>query len=110
MDKTEQLIRLMIDKQNKHNKFVKIVISLIFITLLFTSYIICVNIALSERKTDYRYFNLTRSLEDINNVHIDTYDGSAYKTIEDLNNVTTKRKDNETRKTYYKKFIKIITN
>lgn len=29
-----------------------------------------------EKKIDYRYFNLTRSLEDIHNVRINTYDGN----------------------------------
>lgn len=29
-----------------------------------------------ERKIDFRYFNLTRSLEDIHNVKINTKDGS----------------------------------
>lgn len=61
MDKTEQIIRALIDRQNKHNKFVKIMICLIFISQLIFSYLICININLSERKTDYRYFNLTRS-------------------------------------------------
>ena len=40
-------------------------------------------------------------------VAIDHLD-AANKTIEELNNITTKRNDNETRKSYYKKFIKII--
>ncbi|DAB01942.1 TPA: hypothetical protein CPT96_03290 [Candidatus Gastranaerophilales bacterium HUM_10] len=32
-----------------------------------------------EKKTDFRYFNLTRSLEDIHNVKIDTYRGRVEK-------------------------------
>jgi len=30
-----------------------------------------------ERKIDFRYFNLTRSLEDIHHVRIDTYHGEV---------------------------------
>ena len=32
-----------------------------------------------EKKTDFRYFNLNRSLEDIHNVKIDTYRGRVEK-------------------------------
>lgn len=35
----------------------------------------------AERKTDFRYFNTTRSLEDINNVKINTKDGSVIHRI-----------------------------
>ena len=39
------------------------------------------NLSEIEKKVDYRYFNLTRSLEDIYNVEIDTYKGRVIRQI-----------------------------
>ena len=39
------------------------------------------NLSEIEKKVDYRYFNLTKSLEDIYNVEIDTYKGRVIRQI-----------------------------
>lgn len=36
----------------------------------------------AEKKVDYRYFNLTRSIEDVHNVEIDTKQGRVIRHIQ----------------------------
>lgn len=109
MDKTEQILRAMIERQNKNSAYLKIITALILISQLIVGHIICVNIALAERKIDYRYFNLVSSLEAIHGVYIDTYDGKVYKTKEELKDAQDNRAK-DTKRSFFKKYVKLMVN
>ncbi len=111
MEKTEQLLREIKEREIKDNTYIKIVATLILIAQIVIGHIICVNITLSEKKTDYRYFNLVTSLEKINGVYIDTYDGIAYSSAEELVFAKEKRtKEEKSKKSFVKKYMKLLTN
>lgn len=64
--------------EDKTNKIIfLLILTIIMQGVLF--YRLDVKVTSCEKKTDFRYFNLTRSLEDIHNVQIDTHRGTIEK-------------------------------
>lgn len=53
--------------------------TIFFIVLLSFSFCTTAKLDRIQRKIDHRYFNITRSLEDIHDVEIDTYKGRVEK-------------------------------
>lgn len=68
------------EKEIKNQDFIKNLTIANTILILFFGYFNCIATQQAETKVDFRYFNTTKSLETINNVRINTYDGVAYKT------------------------------
>lgn len=104
----EQIIRLLKERENKDSIYLKVTVTLILIIQIIMWHIICVNITLAEKKTDYRYFNLVNSLEKIHGVYIDTYDGMAFKTREELNAHKETHSNIRWKRTYLQKYMKLL--
>lgn len=70
------------EKEIKNQSLTKNLTILNTVLILFFGYFNCIATQQVETKVDFRYFNSTKSLEGINNVRINTYDGVAYNTKE----------------------------
>ena len=78
-------IKSFIKYVQKKSYVLQIITLIVLILICYRQEVIYTNILKNlseiEKKVDYRYFNLTRSLEDISNSEIDTYKGRVIRQI-----------------------------